>query len=178
MSEQPNPTARGRVDPRQIERAAAVDGRRESLARAEARLREIRAQGGDLDEYRDRLWAPTPPDGWDYQWCVRAVLNQEDPAKHVELQRQGWSPVPRRRHPEMMPQGWTGDTIENGGLVLMERPLTLTLEARERERRAALAAVREKEAQLGMTPKGHIARESRHTGVRKSYEAIAIPDEE
>ena len=73
----------------------------------------------------DKFWAPPPPDGWDYQWKRRSVYNQEDPAYQVELARQGWEAVPLSRHSEMMPRGWSGQTIEVEGMTLMERPADL-----------------------------------------------------
>jgi hypothetical protein len=120
-----------------------------SKARAEARIRAIRgnpdlANGTDRDKY----WAPPPPDSWDYQWKLKSVLGQDDIDRIRQNEMNGWEPVPLSRHPELMPKGWKGDTIEVGGLVLMERPMMFTQEAREEERRAAREAVITKESQM------------------------------
>lgn len=149
----------------------------DSLARAEARVREIRGSGVDISDNRDRFAAPPPPDGWDYQWKRRTVYGMEDPAYQVEVQRQGWEPVPLSRHPEMMPHGWNGSTIELDGMTLMERPLVLTQEARRREREAAVGSVRAKEMQLGLAPSGQFAREARAQRLNKGYEPIPADEE-
>lgn len=122
----------------------------DDLARAEARIRAIRGnpdlQGGGAE--RDKYWAPNPPQGWDYQWKLKSVLGQDDIDRIRQHEMSGWEPVPLSRHPEMMPKGWSGATIEVGGLVLMERPMMFTDEARAEERRAAREAVLTKELQM------------------------------
>jgi hypothetical protein len=135
-------------------KAATTDGgvkeaTSDSKARAEARIRAIRgnpdlANGADRDKY----WAPPAPEGWDYQWKLKSVLNQDDIDRIRQNEMNGWEAVPLSRHPELMPRGWKGETIEVGGLVLMERPLIFTQEAREEERRAAREAVFTKESQM------------------------------
>lgn len=119
-----------------------------SLARAEARAREIRGNMPEGGETRDKFWAPPPPPGFDYQWKMRTVMGEEFYSYQVELARNGWEPVPLSRHPELMPSNWTGETIEVEGLVLMERPKVFTDEAREQDARAAREAVLTKEMQL------------------------------
>ena len=120
----------------------------DSLARAEARIRELRGnpdlQGGERDKY----WAPSAPEGWDYQWKLKSVMNQDDIDRIRQNEMNGWMPVPVSRHPELMPRDWVGNTIEVGGLVLSERPKVFTDEAREDERRAARDAIITKEAQM------------------------------
>lgn len=122
----------------------------QSRARAEARVRAIRGnpdlEGGGGE--RDKYWAPPPPDSFDYQWKLKSVMNQDDIDRIRQNEMNGWEPVPLSRHPELMPRGWKGDTIEVGGLVLMERPMVFTEEARAEERRAAREAVITKEAQM------------------------------
>ena len=153
--------------------------RRASLKRAQDRVREIRGSGNDLDEYRDRLWTPEPPEGFGYEWKAVSIMGKSDPHRDSELMRQGWEPVSLSRHPEMMPPNWKGDIIEQGGLVLMERPMELVEEAKARSRHEALSVVRNKETQLGMAPKGTFQRGGpQQRGVAKSYQPIAIPDGE
>jgi hypothetical protein len=79
-----------------------------------------------------------------------------------------------------MPDGYKGP-IERGGLMLMERPMELTLEAREEAERDAREVVRVKEEQLGMTPAGTLTREHpsvrANTYVNRGYEPpMAIPE--
>lgn len=149
----------------------------ESLARAERRLSEIRGTMPEGGETRDKFWAPAPPPGFDYQWRRRTIYGQEDPAYQVELTRQGWEPVPLDRHPQMMPKGWSGRSIEVEGMILMERPKILTDEARERERRAALEAVLTKELQLSSTKEGDLGRRQ-VLGLSKTREPMAIPTDD
>ena len=153
------------------------DATQDSKARAEARIRELRgnpdlANGGERDKY----WAPPPPEGWDYQWKLKAVLNQDDIDRIRQNELNGWTPVPLSRIPDLMPRGWKGDTIEVGGLVLMERPKLFTDEAREEERRAAREAVITKEAQMKDGRAGDLGRRQVNR-MSKSYSSIDVPNE-
>lgn len=130
----------------------------DSKARAEARVRQIRGNPELAGNDRDKYWAPPPPDGWDYQWKLKSVLNQDDIDRIRQNEMNGWEEVPLSRHPELMPRGWKGNTIEVGGLVLMERPLVFTNEAREEERRAAREAVMTKENQMREGRSGDLGR--------------------
>lgn len=146
--------------------------------RAARRAAEIREHSGGLDDGTDEFAAPTPPDGWSYEWKRKTILGQEDPAYAVHLARQGWEPVPLRRHPEMMPAGHPTNTIERKGLILMERPKELVEEARDIEKRRARDQVRTKEEQLGATPNGTLPRDAdprTKPVVKKGYEPIPIP---
>lgn len=154
-----------------------ADEKAASIARAEARLREIRdsiPEGGAL---RDKFWAPSAPVGWTYEWKMRSVMNEEQHHYIVELSRNGWEPVPLARHPEMMPQGWKGETIEVEGLMLMERPSVLTEEDRAEEVRLAREAVYTKEQQLRSGRDGDLGRRQvlNHS---KSRSPIDIPGDE
>ncbi len=149
----------------------------DSLARAERRIAEIRGTMPEGGENRDKFWAPAPPAGFDYQWRRRTIYGQEDPAYQVELARMGWEPVPLSRHPEMMPKGWAGQTIEVEGQVLMERPMVFTTEARERERRAAREAVLTKEQQLSSSREGDLGRREVQR-LSKTREPLIVPDDE
>lgn len=148
-----------------------------SLARAEARIREIRSSVPDGGAARDKFYAPPPPDGFDYQWKMRTVMGEEFHSYQVELMRNGWEPVPLSRHPELMPQGWSGETIEVEGLVLMERPKVFTDEARAEEARTAREAVMVKEAQLRDGRGSDLGKREVHR-FSKSRSPIAIPDNE
>jgi hypothetical protein len=167
---------------RALKSAAEAEGAAESkemssIARAEARIRQLRGNpdlaGGSE---RDKYWAPPPPDGWDYQWKLKSVLNQDDIDRIRQNEMNGWEPVPVSRHPELMPRGWKGETIEVGGLVLMERPLQFTLEAREEERRAAREAVITKEAQMREGRAGDLGRREVNR-FSKTRGPIDVPNE-
>jgi len=149
----------------------------DSKARAEARIRAIRGNP-DLANgtERDKYWAPPPPAEWDYQWKLKSVLNQDDIDRIRQNEMNGWEPVPLSRHPELMPKGWKGETIEVGGLVLMERPMMFTKEAREEERRAAREAVVTKEAQMREGRSGDLGRREVNR-FSKTRAPIDVPNE-
>lgn len=147
---------------------------------AAARAAELRNHS-DTDAGSDEFFVEPGiiPDKWSYEWKTKTVLGAEDPAHQVALQRKGWEVVPASRHPEMMPLGYTGVMIIRKGMVLMERPLEITEEAREIEYRRARLQVRAKEDQLSASKPGEFERS--HKGenmakIKKGYEAMPIPD--
>lgn len=147
---------------------------------AEARAAEIMGHVGDLDEGTDEFYIPPEviPDGWNYEWKRRLLLNKEDPAYEVALARAGWTYVPATRHPEMMPHGTTSQTIDRKGMVLMERPQMITDRARAIEARRAAMQVRGKEEQLSAAPVGQFARDNKGnslTNVKREFAPIPIP---
>lgn len=93
-----------------------------------------------------------------YEWKRYSTVGQEDPFYIASMREQGWEPVPPSRHPNWLPPGYTGQHILKGGLMLMERPIELSIEARLEERALAKRQVRDAEARLGMTPKGELTR--------------------
>ena len=149
------------------------------LARARKRSEQLRGHQRDMDEGHDEFYIPKDvvPDGWTYEWKRRLLLGQEDPSYQVALAQQGWDPVPARRHPEMMPTNWKGETIERKGLILMERPTDIVDEARRIEYMRARKQVRDKEAQLSGTPEGTMTRDHAQTRpkISKSFESMPIP---
>lgn len=153
----------------------AVSHEEDPRERARRRAAEIRGHLGSLDDGTDEFMAPTPPDGWTYEWKRKTILGQEDPAYQVSLLRMGWEPVPTSRHPEMMPSGGNHPVIERKGVVLMERPTELVEEARSIERRRAVLQVKSKEAQIAGTPEGTLERVS--PTIKKGYDAIPVPKE-
>lgn len=149
--------------------------------RAARRAAELRDHNlGSMDDAPDDFYIPPSdiPDGWTYEWKRKTLLGQEDPAYQVQLAQKGWEPVDSRRHPSYMPVGYTGRTIERKGMILMERPLEITEEARNFELRKARNQVRQKEAQLSGAPEGQFDRNNKDSSlvkVKKSYEAMPIP---
>lgn len=147
---------------------------------AAARAAELRGHS-NVDDGSDEFFVDSGiiPDGWSYEWKMKTVLGAEDPAHQVALQRKGWEIVPVSRHPEMMPLGYTGVVIIRKGMVLMERPLVITEEARAAENRRARLQVRAKEEQLSAAKPGEFERS--HKGdsmakIKKGYEAMSIPE--
>ena len=152
--------------------------------RAAARAAELREHRGSMDEGTDKFYIDPRviPDGWSYEWKTHTVLNQPNPSYQVQLARAGWEPVPRYRHPEMMPDNYPGETIERDGQILMERPAEITDEAKARDLRTARAQVRQKEAQLNGQPAGPSSpfdptnKGTSMVNIKKSYEPMTIPE--
>lgn len=145
-------------------------------ARAAARAAQLKDHwDGVAPDETDKFFIDPAiiPDGWEYQWKTWTVLGAENPSYQVSLQHRGWESVPASRHPEMMPTGWKGNTIDRDGMRLMEQPKVIADEARVRDLITARNQVGQKEAQLSGTPQGTFER----TGAKisKSYEAIPIP---
>ena len=149
------------------------------LERANRRAAQLRGHLDSMTDGTDEFPLPDAPEGWTYQWNRRLLLGAEDPSHMVELEQAGWEPVPVRRHPNYMPNGWQGATIERKGMILMERPTEIVEEARRRHDYMARKQVRDKEAQIAGTPDGTLTRD--HAQVRpqikKGYEAIPIPSD-
>lgn len=152
-------------------------------ARAARRTLELREQASSNDDDGvDKFYIDpkTIPDGWSYEWKTFTVLGKENPSYQVAMAHKGWESVPRSRHPHMMPHNHQGETIEREGMILMERPMEITQEAKLRDMRVARAQVRGKEEQLGGSPAGQFGRDNKGdslVNVKKSYEHIPIPAE-
>ena len=150
-------------------------------AAAAKRAAEIRGNVGSMDEGVDDFYIDTReiPDGWTYEWKRRTIAGQEDPAYQVSLARMGWEPVPADRHPNMMPVRGQYTTIERKGMMLMERPMELSEEARSIELRRARQQIANKKTQLGSSPDGQFGRD--HASVKpkvsNSYEPMPIPND-
>lgn len=153
-------------------------------ARAARRAMELREQASSDDDgevYLGPFYIDPRiiPDGWSYEWKTYTVLGKENPSYQVSMAHKGWEAVPRSRHPHLMPHNHQGETIEREGMMLMERPLEITQEAKARDLRVARAQVRGKEEQLGGSPPGTFERDNKGAplvNVKKSFEHIPIPE--
>ncbi len=154
------------------------DDPRARAAKRAAELRDNRDESYDgADEYY--IDPSIIPDGWSYEWKTRFVMNQEQSSHMLALRRGGWEEVPTARHPEMMPLGSTDAFIMRKGMVLMERPMEITEDARMRDKRNARQQVQGKEDQLNSVDPGQFERRNKTESlvkVKKSYEAVPIPD--
>lgn len=156
--------------------AKSIETPEQSRARAEAKARKLRGNPELSGMDRDKYWAPPPPDGWDYQWRLKAVMGKDEIDQIRQDELNGWEAVPLSRHPELMPRNWQGNTIEVGGLVLCERPLIFTQEAREEERRNAREAVLTKEMQMREGRSSDLGPRSVNR-FSKSHSRIDVPSE-
>lgn len=147
-------------------------------AAAAARAQEILGNFSGDEASSDQFTAPPAPPGWTYEWKTKTVLGKEDPAYTTALRRTGWTPVPRQRHPEMMPLDEMGDVIERKGQILMERPEEITQRFRQADRQRATDQMRAKQEQLAAAPQGQFERQNKDASlvkVSKSYEPMPVP---
>jgi hypothetical protein len=136
--------------------------------RSEQRLRQGVNLRTSLNRYEyDRSKIPA---GMTYEWKRKTVFGQEDTENLVNLEANGWEPVPAERHPELSGRrAQVGTQIVRGGLILMERPVEITEEARELDTFAARHQVAQQIQRLGLEGKRAAGR-----GLKVSYDA---PDE-
>jgi hypothetical protein len=176
-----------RVAPAPVVAAAPVHPAKPTLSAAEAskerarrRSAAVRENMGDMDQGIDEFYIDPRdiPEGWSYEWKTNTVIGQPNPAYQVQLQRMGWDPVPAERHPHMMPVGDKSGIVERKGMVLMERPLDLTEEAKAIEMRRARQQIQNKQEQLGQAQPGHFERNNKDNPlvkIKKGYEPVQIP---
>ena len=151
----------------------------ERARRRAAELREHSSFDPGSDKFKFDL-SIVPP-GWTYEWRMNTVLGKTDPSYEISLRQRGWEAVPANRHPEMMPLGYQGGTIDREGMRLMERPAEISDEARDNEKREARELVRGKEEQFTRNPAGDNSPFERDNkgkslnSIKKSYEAVEIP---
>ncbi len=167
--------------PQVVKSGVAAKSEEDPRIRAARRAAELR-EHGSLDDGNDKFYIDPKiiPDGWSYEYKMFTVLGKEDPSYQVQLRQNGWEPVPVSRHPELMPVGYEGNTIIRDGQMLMERPLEITEERKQRDRRNAREQVQAKEEQLGAAPAGTFERNNKGeklATIKKSYESIPIPKE-
>lgn len=158
--------------------------RDEEAAREPVRAEGIRGRtrmrkGGQA---KDKFAIPAhlQQDGTSYEWKRASVYNKPDSGHIVEMREQGWEPVddPKLRG-YFMPEGHEG-AIERDGLILMDRPIELTNEARAEEIAAARLAVRTKEQQINSAPQGQFERSNKGSPlaqVSRTIERGAVPVE-
>lgn len=119
-----------------------------SEQRAVQRL-SIRTPGNRFDIDETRI-----PPGMHYEWKRKTFLGREDVEHLVNLDANGWAPVPADRHPELSgTRLQSGSEVVRGGMVLMERPKEITEEARELDGFAAKQQVAAQIQRLGLS--GH-----------------------
>lgn len=150
------------------QRAATVDRSplREPLrdedprAAADRKAKEWFAHVDSLPDGQDKYYIDPNkiPDGWTYEWKTHEVLGKQDPQYQVALAQTAWQAVPASRHREMMPSGFRGETIDIGGMRLMERPQQITDYQKAKERRNAQAPIDNLRAKLGAAPAGQFER--------------------
>ena len=109
------------------------------------RVRKRASQRSMLDVDKDVIELIKTQYGCDVQWVVDSVLGQPAVARRQAFEVNAWEPVT----PDMFDGAFEGMFTRKGhqgeihfeGLVLMYRPMELTLEAREEDKAAQLGAL-------------------------------------
>lgn len=122
--------------------------------RLHAKIGTVREQ-----ESNDRFFIPPEmiPDGVEVQWKRFSVYGYEDPYYIANLRSSGWEPMTHEDFPGLAPEGVKGPIIKDGQM-LMGQAKELTERARAKMDLAAKTQIRDREAQLGMTPRGTLPR--------------------
>jgi hypothetical protein len=120
------------------------------------------------------------PDGMSYQWIASTVAGAEQRQSIAQFQQNGWESVPMSRYPGRYgPEKLDGKPnhtpIIIDGLILCERPIELTIEAREEEISAARQLIRTRNEQF--QPKLPGALRERGTGLRAKRSIEGMPSD-
>jgi hypothetical protein len=124
-------------------------GRIEALGRNNEVLSRRRTSTGDIFDIPKHLI----PDGWEYQWCAVSVVGNTEILldQNLMFAENGWRAVPASRYPgKFMPAGHKG-SILRGGQMLMERPKSLSDEARADDVRAAKQLISDRNESLKLS---------------------------
>lgn len=125
---------------------------------------EIAGRGGELlsrrhDDVTNQYELPpefiemTNAEGYDLEWKTEFVYGQERVTYQAKLHANGWRPVLNNRLPGLFAaEGETGP-IRHEGMILMERPMPLTKEARAEEASKATDQIRIKHQSWGVETK-------------------------
>lgn len=95
----------------------------------------------------------TRAEGYDLEWKTEMVQGQDKITYQAKLQANGWRPVPASRLPGMYAHEGDEGPVRYDGMILMERPMSLTIEAREDEAHKAREQVRMKHDSWGVDSK-------------------------
>jgi len=111
----------------------------------------------------------------DFNWKRYEVAGKPDYAEQRAYYDQGWRNVLHEQFPNRFaPEGTTGPVIVKD-MILMERPMRLTLQARREEMDAANRAMMVHRQQMAVAPDGQAPRMA--PSIRTTREAIQIPDD-
>lgn len=136
-------------DDRPTQRASARGGRAVVTGRDGEQLSRKRTSSGDIFHVPSELI----PKGWEYQWVAVSVVGNTEILmdQNLMMRENGWRPVPAERYPgRFMPEGHKG-AIVRGGQMLMERPKTLSDEARAEDLAAARQLISDRNDSLKLT---------------------------
>lgn len=110
----------------------------------------------------------------DFNWKRYETYGKADYAEQRAYHAQGWRPVMHHHFPgRFAPEGTEGPVLVKD-MILMERPMRLTVRARNEEIYAATQAMQVNRQKVASTPDGSMPRVV--YADRTSREAIEIPD--
>ena len=106
---------------------------------------------GDSDPYASA--AKYAPPGWTYEWKRYSIYNAPQATYQATIQRVGrWSPVQHEAHPGVFGAPGEKGAIIHEGLILMERPTALHMEAKREEQNLADEKVQRAKRERGLAP--------------------------
>lgn len=149
---------------REEPRAADIRGEvraEDPRAEAERIAAEWFSHLDSLGPYKDKYFVPPAeiPDSWTYEWKTYTVVGKENPQYMTQLQRNAWSPVPAKRHPQLMPRGCDPESaILIDGMMLMQRPKAITDYQKARDKAEADAPIKNIRDKLTGAPPSHFPR--------------------
>lgn len=145
--------------------------------RVRTRQSHATAQANPFDLPKDEI-----PEGSSYEWKRFSVSGQSadhNPFYLASMRSQGWEPVDPRRHPNWVPPRYDKPNIIRDGLILMERPVELTNEARQEQEGLARKQMRIAKERLGLAPKDTMTRDFEGVRPRIQQEYVrAVPIED
>jgi hypothetical protein len=167
-AEQLRPELRGAIRP--------VDDGRQRMRTGDAAINPY-----EIDDIK-KMYAPTNGAGTaaqiatetDFEWKAYETYGKQDYSRLRAYHDQGWRNVPHSMFPDRFaPAGTEGPVIVND-MVLMERPMRLTVQAREEDYARATRAMRVNRMKMAEAPEGQAPRTTPE--LRTSREAIEIPE--
>jgi hypothetical protein len=153
---------------------------RDLAAKRAAELREHRGPqvftGAAVDVYDVKH---LEPEGWTYAWHTWSIYEQRQNSNMQASEARGWQPVPRERHPHLMPRDSDSEVIMDKGMILVELPTEIVEEYRRAGLKDARDQVRWKEQAIAGTPEGHLPRDHAQARpkIHKSYEPMPVPND-
>lgn len=95
----------------------------QSVKDAEEYAQNIFDNYGEIIAQDDKFYVPVEliPEGWAYEWKAMEIVGKPNGYHMVAQKRLGWRPVDSTRHPELVPEDYTGPIVKDG-LMLMEIP--------------------------------------------------------
>lgn len=120
------------------------------------------------------------PDGMSYEWRRITYAGKEDVRHQARAHRRHWTPVPKKRHPEIVGREAAAKEPEGAiivdGLMLMERPSVISKEAARLREERARERVSNQVKSLKLTPEGQLPRV--RVQAKKKYNIqVAEPDD-